>query len=90
MKPLQVYVETHELRRLDVWARRRGWTKSQAVRAAISALTRDPKEDPVLSLSGLVQGLPADLSANFDCYFEETFRAKPQARKRRRKSAVRR
>src|SRR5437763_699692 len=39
-KPLQVYLEERELARLAAWARARGWTKSQAIRAAVRALTR--------------------------------------------------
>ncbi len=40
MKPIQVYVDEEEFRRLDEWASKRGWTKSQAVRAAIRGLVR--------------------------------------------------
>jgi hypothetical protein len=77
VKPIQVYVDEDELRRLESWARERGWSKSQAVRVAIRALVRahdDPRDTPLLSLSGMVaDGLPADLSENFDRYLNETY-----------------
>lgn len=80
MKPLQVYVDDAELERLEVWARGRGMTKSQAIRAAIRALTHARDEDPLLSLSGMVHDrLPADCSAHFDRYLQETFVAEPPA-----------
>ena len=88
-KPLQVYLETQDLERLEAWARERGWTKSQAIRVAIRALTREPAGDPVLELSGDLDGLPADLSANFQRYLDETFVAESPApyRTSRRRSA---
>lgn len=43
-------------------------TKSQTIRAAIRALTRRPGDDPVLELSGDIEGLPADVSENFEQY----------------------
>jgi hypothetical protein len=91
-RPLQVYLEDTELRRLEAWANRRGWTKSQAVRAAVRALTRSPREDPLLGVSGMVEGLPPDLSEQFDRYLSETFVAEPRAsyRARRPRSTVRR
>ena len=93
-RPLQVYLDDDDLRRLEAWARRRGWTKSQAVRVAIRALTRPPAEDPLLELSGDLDGLPEDVSENFDRYLNETFVAEPPARYRARRrgsrSAVRR
>jgi hypothetical protein len=93
-RPLQVYLEEQDLARLEAWARERGWTKSQAIRAAVRALTRRPAEDPLLELSGDIDGLPADLSEQFDRYFDETFVAKPRApyraRRRRSRPAVRR
>lgn len=93
-RPLQVYLEEQDLERLEAWARERGWTKSQAIRAAVRALTRRPAEDPLLELSGDIDGLPADLSEHFDRYLAETFVAEPRApyRARRRSSrpAVRR
>jgi hypothetical protein len=92
-KPLQVYLEESELRRLEAWARARGWTKSQAVRAAIRAVLREPADrDSILSLGGIVDGLPPDLSENIDRYLAETYVAEPPARYRlrRRAKAVRR
>lgn len=94
MKPLQVYVDDTELERLDAWSRQRGWTKSQAIRAAIRALTQSQPTDPILSLSGMVHGLPADCSEHFDRYLNETFVAEApaeyRARRRRAKPSVRR
>jgi hypothetical protein len=78
-RPLQVYLDDRELDGLDAWARARGWTKSQAVRVAIRALTRSPAKDPLLELRGDIDGLPADLSANFDRYIGETYVAEPPA-----------
>ena len=88
-KPLQVYLDDHDLDRLEAWARERGWTKSQVIRVAIRALTRKPGEDPLLGLSGDIDGLPADLSANFQRYLDETFVAESPApyRTSRRRSA---
>jgi hypothetical protein len=86
-KPLQVYVGEHELDLLDSWARKRGWTKSQAVRAAIRLLTRDQEEDPLMKACGMIDGLPADFSNRVDDYLEETFIAEkptPRYRKTRR------
>ena len=86
-KPLQICMNEHELERLDAWARQRGWTKSQAVRIAIRALTRPLDGDPLLRASGMIEGLPEDLSARIDHYLEETFVAEKAAstyRKRRR------
>ncbi len=60
--------------RLEAWSQERGMTKSQAIRAAIRALTRPKDTDPLLSLSGMVQdSLPADCSEQFDRYLRETF-----------------
>lgn len=93
-RPLQVYLDEKDLKRLDAWAREHGWTKSQAVRAAIRALTATEEEDPLLAASGMIHGLPPDGSENFDRYLMETFvaeRAAPnRARRRRAKSSVRR
>jgi len=51
-------------------------------------------EDPLLELSGDIDGLPADLSEHFDRYLAETFVAEPRApyraRRRRSRPAVRR
>ncbi len=92
-KPLQVYVEEADLKRLEAFAKARGWTKSQAIRAAIRAITREPNEDPILELSGDIEGLPADLSEHFHDYLNETFVAESPARyraRRRSRSTVRR
>jgi len=93
-RPLQVYLDERDLEQLEAWARGRGWTKSQAVRVAVRALTRRPADDPLLELSGDIDGLPADLSENFDRRLNETFVAEPQApyraRRRRSRSPVRR
>jgi metal-responsive CopG/Arc/MetJ family transcriptional regulator len=93
-RPFQVYLDDQDLQRLDAWARERGWTKSQAVRVAIRALIRRPAEDPVLELSGTLDGLPEDLSANFDRYLNETYIAERpasyRARRRRSRASVRR
>ena len=94
MRPLQVYLDERDLKSLDAWARERGWTKSQAIRVAVRALTRRPAQDPLLELSGDIDGLPADLSQNFHRYLDETFVAEPpapyRARRRRSQTAVRR
>jgi hypothetical protein len=85
--------EGRDLKSLEAWARERGWTKSQAIRAAVRALARRPAEDPLLELSGDVDGLPADLSENFDRYLNETFVAEsraPYRARRRPRTAVRR
>jgi hypothetical protein len=91
-RPLQVYLDEDDLKRLETWARERGWTKSQAIRAAVRALTRRPAEDPLLELSGDIDGLPADLSENFDRYLNETYVAESPAphRTRRSRKTVRR
>ena len=80
MRPLQVYLEEADLQRLERWSRQRGWTKSQTIRAAIRALTHDAQDDPILSLSGMVHGLPRDASEHFDRYLNETFVAESPAR----------
>jgi hypothetical protein len=90
-KPLQVYLDEADLERLEAFARERGWSKSQAIRAAVRALTRQPSNDPVLDLSGDIDALPPDLSREFDRYLNETFIAEPSATYRtRRRSPVRR
>ena len=90
-KPLQVYLEESDLERLEAFAQERGWTKSQAVRAAVRALTRRPSSDPVLDLSGDIDALPPDLSRDFDRHLNETFIAEPPATYRaRRRPPVRR
>ena len=91
-RPLQVYLEEAERKRLEAGVRRRGWTMSQAVRVALRALTRPVEDDPLLAASGMVEGLPPDLSDQVDRYLTETFVAEPRARYRARRpgSAVRR
>lgn len=92
-RPLQVYLDERDLERLEAWTQERGWTKSQAIRVAVRALTRSPSKDPLLELSGDIDGLPADLSANFDRYLNETFVAEPPApyrTRRRSRTTVRR
>jgi len=84
-RPLQVYLEDAELNRLEKWAGERGWTKSQAVRFALRALTRPAAEDPLLSASGMIDGLPEDLSANIDRYLLETYVSEKKPRKPRRR-----
>jgi metal-dependent amidase/aminoacylase/carboxypeptidase family protein len=71
-RPVKVYLDEKDLERLEAWARERGWTKSKAIRAAVLALIREPAADPLLGLSGDIDGLPADLSAAFHRYFDET------------------
>jgi hypothetical protein len=86
-KPLQIYMNEHELDLLDAWARERGWTKSHAVRMAIRAVTRPRAKDPLLRACGMIEGLPEDLSSHIDDYLEETFvaeRAVSRYRKPRR------
>ncbi len=72
-KPLQVYVDTADLERLERWARTRGWTKSRAVRVAVRALLSTDEKDPLLRASGMIEGLPPDCSERFDEYLKETF-----------------
>jgi hypothetical protein len=80
MKPLQVYLDASDMRRLELVARQHGWTKSQAIRVAVRALS-GRTADPLLGLSGMVRGLPSDASERVDAYLAETFDAK---RRRRR------
>jgi len=74
-KPLQVYLDEEDLDRLEVFAAARGWSKSQTVRVAIRALAKatEKEEDPLLGLSGMIDGLPEDLSENLDHYLDATF-----------------
>ena len=72
-KPLQVYIDEKELMLLDAWARKRNWTKSQAIRAAVRALVRSGEDDPLLAASGMIDGLPEDCSEQFDRHIMETF-----------------
>jgi hypothetical protein len=78
-RPLQVYLDEQDLARLEAFARERGWTKSHAIRAAVRALTRQVASDPLLSLSGDIDGLPPDLSSDFHRYLVEKFVAEPTA-----------
>jgi hypothetical protein len=91
-RPLQVYLDQEDYRRLEKWTRQRGWTKSRAIRVAVRALTHEPATDPLLDLSGDIDGLPPDLGENFERYLNETFSAEaPRAsRTRRPKKVVRR
>jgi hypothetical protein len=88
-KPLQVYLDDDDLERLEAFARERGWTKSQTIRAALRALTRPRADDPLLELSGDIDGLPADLAERFDRYWNESFVAEPQATYRVRRKPAR-
>ena len=87
-RPLQVYLDEAELEKLEAWARARGWTKSQAIRAAVRALTRSEQSDPLLAASGMIDGLPRDCSEQFDRYLTESFVAETPAsyRKGRRRA----
>ena len=96
-RPLQIYLDDTEFEALAAWARARKWTLSQAVRAALRALTRPAGDhDPLLAGSGMVDGLPADLSQRFDEYLGQTFVAEPpitygrKTRKPRTRKPVRR
>ena len=92
-KPLQVYLDEREFKRLQVWAKRRRWTLSQAVRAAVRALTREGPEDPLLAMSGMIHGLPVDGAENFDAYLDATYVAEsrlPYGKRRGGKRALRR
>jgi len=86
MKPLQLYMDEADLRRLEAWARERRVTKSEAVRIAIRALVRPATpEDSLLSLSGVLQDdLPEDVAQNFDRHLQETFVAEAPPPYRRR------
>jgi len=72
-RPLQVYLDDEEFDRLERWAKARHWTLSQAVRAAVRALTRARDEDPLLAASGMIDGLPADGAERFDAHLDATF-----------------
>ena len=80
-RALQVYLEDPEFQALRAWAEERGWSLSQAVRVALKALTQPREEtDPLLASSGMIDGLPADLSQRFDDYLTHTFVAEPPSR----------
>jgi hypothetical protein len=56
----------------------------------VRALIRPRDQDPLLQASGMIEGLPRDLSADFDRYLEETFlvpnaQTRKKARRRTRK-----
>jgi hypothetical protein len=74
--------------------RERGWTKSRAIRLAVRTLTRPAASDPILELSGMFEGLPADLSENFDRHLNQTYVAEHApaygVRRSRAKSRLRR
>jgi hypothetical protein len=92
-KPLQVYLDEGEFERLERWAKRRRWTLSQAVRAAVRALTRERGEDPLLAMSGMIDGLPVDGAERFDHYLDATYVAEPRppyGKRRGGKRALRR
>jgi hypothetical protein len=90
MKPIQVYLADDEVRRLDAWAQKRGWTKSDAVRAAVRALTASDDGDTLLGLSGMVYDrLPEDVSERFDQYLQETYIAEKPSSYRRAHSTKR-
>lgn len=79
--PLQVYLDDADFSALEAWAEARGWSLSQAVRVALKALTRPAQdEDPLLAASGMVEGLPANLSQRFDECLNLTFAAEPPIR----------
>lgn len=85
-RPLQVYLDDADHDRLERWARARGWTKSQTIRAAVRALIRaDEGDDPLLGASGMIDGLPPDASTRFDEHLAATFVAeRPPAYRGRR------
>jgi hypothetical protein len=92
-RPVQVYLDDADHTRLETWARERGWTKSRAIRLAVRTLTRPAADDPVLELSGMLEGLPPDLSEHFDRYLNQTYVAEHgpayQPRRGRAKSRLR-
>jgi Arc/MetJ family transcription regulator len=73
MRPLQIYLDDTDMTRLEEWARTHRWTKSEAVRVALRAVTRPRETDPLLAASGMIEALPEDLSEQVDRYLEETF-----------------
>jgi Arc/MetJ-type ribon-helix-helix transcriptional regulator len=89
-RPLQVYLDEADLDALERWSRQRGWTKSEAIRAAVRALAHSRDRDPLLRASGMISGLPEDASEQFDHYIQETFVAeKAGARRRKSRSRLR-
>ena len=93
-RPVQVYLDAEDMAALEGWSRQRGWNKSQAIRAAVRALTRSQETDPLLAARGIIDGLPREMSAHFDRYLEETYVAKrprsPRPARRRSPAPVRR
>lgn len=93
---MQVYLDDADYKALHAWAKARGWTLSQAVRAALRALTRPTEADPLLQASGMIEALPYDLSQRVDAYLQQTFVAEPPPsygpapKKRRARKTVRR
>jgi hypothetical protein len=71
-RPLTIYLDGPDLERLEIRSHQRGWTKSQAVRAAIHALTGTAGDDPLLGVNGMADGLPSDLSDRFDHYLDRS------------------
>jgi hypothetical protein len=82
MYPLQVYLDRRSRDQLEAWSKQRGWTNSDAVRAAIRALvaSESPEEDSLLGASGMIRGLSPDASVAFDRYLAETFIAEKVTR----------
>jgi hypothetical protein len=72
-KAIKVYLEQGDLDQLEAWTRARGWTRSRAVRLAVRRLTQTPAEDPILELSGMFEGLPADSSTHFRRHLDATY-----------------
>jgi hypothetical protein len=70
-------VAEDELVRLESWSQRRGWTKSQTIRFAIRAITSD---GGIMGASGMIEGLPEDLSENLHAYLAEAHVASPKRR----------
>lgn len=87
-RALQVYLEDPEFQALRAWADERGWSLSQAVRVALKALTQPRDTDPLLASSGMIDGLPADLSQRFDDCLAHTFVAEPPSPKKRVRRAT--
>ena len=83
-KPLQVMLGERDHRHLSSWARARGWTKSQAVRVAIRALTRPNENNSLLAASGMIDGLPRNMSEQIDRYLQETYVVRPTRAKQSR------
>lgn len=95
-RAMQVYLDDADYKALHAWAKARGWTLSQTVRAALRALTRPTETDPLLQASGMIEALPYDLSQRVDAYLRQTFVAEPPPpygpapKKRRARKTVRR